>query len=200
MTRDFEHLKLRAEQIALRRYLDKKIRRHRFNLQFVAKAAKKIRIGNHRRGLGMTTNRAAELPFNFRHVRDVIEMPVGEDEHFQIDGAATQPITAAIGRVEQDCSLRRVTEIAIRLEDSAAKALVFHLLFHAHDRNRKIDQDHTRDHEQEAKIEPAMNPSGYFEFSAVSIVLHRYCRLDFKEGLLLSNRQNATMQNLFFLE
>ena len=47
---DFQHLHFQTEKDPARCFLDKKIGRDRFDLKLKAKAAKELRIGNHRRG------------------------------------------------------------------------------------------------------------------------------------------------------
>ena len=54
----------------------------------------------------MTADRAAEAPFDLRHVRDVIEMPVGEEEKPQLDSLRDQPVAGAVRRIEQDRAFR----------------------------------------------------------------------------------------------
>ncbi len=157
MTRDFEHLKLSAEKFALRRFLDKKVGLHRLDLKRVTEIAKEIPIRNHRRGIGVTTNRTLKLSLNFGYVGHVIEVPVRQEQQFDIEAAARQPIAASIGRVEKDCSLRSVKEVAIRLENPPTKRLVFH-----------------------NNTGPVPGSSGDFECSASAVVLHRYCRPEFK--------------------
>ena len=76
MARHFQDLHLESKKLARRRGGDQEIRLDRLNLQLVPEAAKEFRIGNHRRGFGMAAELAAETAFDFRHVRDVIEMAV----------------------------------------------------------------------------------------------------------------------------
>lgn len=205
MTRDFEHLKFRAEKVAFRRGFDKEIRLRRFNVERKPEAAKKIRVGNHRRGIRVATDGAPKLSLNLRNVRHVIVVPVRQDQHFQIDTTANQPFATSVGRVKKDCAFRSMKEIAIRFKNSAAKRLVFHrgnVILSAVEQSRGFTLTVTRRDPSSLRSvrDDASGGSVDFEFSGISVVLFRYCRCEFKPGLLLSGRQNATMQNLFLRE
>jgi hypothetical protein len=74
----------------------------------------------------MTADGTAELAFNFGNILDVIDVAVGQKQKFEIDRARTQPFASALGRVEENPTLWRLNQIAIRFKNSAAKALVIH--------------------------------------------------------------------------
>ena len=126
MSRNFKHLHFQTEKFFRSRLFDEEVGLDRLNLQFESKAAKEFRIGDHRRGLGMTTDGAAEPAFDFGHLGDVIEMAMGQQEKFWMDIARSDPIASSIGRVEKNPAFGRLNEIAICFENPATKALVNH--------------------------------------------------------------------------
>jgi len=75
----------------------------------------------------MTADLASEAVFDFGYVRNVIEMPVRKEQKLWIDISGDQPFASSIGGVEKNPSLRGFNQIAIRLEDAAAKRFVSHL-------------------------------------------------------------------------
>ena len=77
----------------------------------------------------MTADLALEPAFDFGYVRNVIEMAVGKEQKLWIGIARDQPIASSVGGVEENPSLRGVDQIAICLEDAAAKTLVDHRIF-----------------------------------------------------------------------
>ena len=72
----------------------------------------------------MTTDLAIEVPLDFCHIRDVIEVPMREKQKLYIDMARFEPIAGAIGRVEQNPALRCLNKIAIGLENAATEGFV----------------------------------------------------------------------------
>ena len=80
MSRNFKHLHFQTEKFRRRRLFDEEVGLNRFNFQFKSETAKEFRIGNHRRGLWMTTDWTTEAVFDFRHIRDVIEMAMRQQE------------------------------------------------------------------------------------------------------------------------
>jgi hypothetical protein len=65
--------------------------------------------------------------FDPRNVLNVIDMPMGEQKKFQIDPARTEPVGGALRGVEEDGAGRGLEQVAIRLENAAAKGLVSHV-------------------------------------------------------------------------
>ena len=126
MTRNFKHLHFQTKKFFCRRFFDEEVGLNRLNLQFKSEAAKEFRIGDHRRGLGMTTDGAAEPAFDFGHLGDVIEMAMGQQEKFWMDIARSDPIASTVRRVKQNPALGGFNQIAIRFENAAAKGLVRH--------------------------------------------------------------------------
>ena len=80
MSRDFKHLHFQAEKFFRSRFFDEEVWLDRFNFQFESKAAKEFRIGDHRRGLWMTTDLTTKAALDFGHVRDVIEMAMRQQQ------------------------------------------------------------------------------------------------------------------------
>src|SRR4029450_3763644 len=74
----------------------------------------------------MTADLASKAVFDFCYVRNVIEMAVRKDQKLWIDIPGDQPIAGSVGGVEKNPSLRGLNQIAIRLEDAAAKRFVNH--------------------------------------------------------------------------
>jgi hypothetical protein len=122
----FQHLQLEAEKISHGRFGDCEISIRRFDFQFETESAKEIAIRNHRHGFGAATDLAIESPFDSGDILDVIDVAVREQKQLQIDTALFKPRTGAIGRVDQDRALWGAQEIAVRLENTATKALVAH--------------------------------------------------------------------------
>ena len=126
MPRHFENLEVHPEKVARRRRLDQEIGLDRLDLELEPEIEEEIRVGDHRRAVGMNADRATEALFDFGHVLDVIDMPVGEEEEPQLDPFPLEPVAGAVGRIEEDPALRRLEGVAVRLKDSAGKSLVFH--------------------------------------------------------------------------
>ena len=80
MSRNFEHLHFQSEKFSCGRLFNKKICFNRLYFELKSEAAKEFRIGNHWRGLGVAADLAIETPFDFAHIRDVIEMAMGEQQ------------------------------------------------------------------------------------------------------------------------
>ncbi len=106
MPRHFQDLKLQPEKLAPRRGLDQEIRLAWFHFQAETVVLEKVRIGDHRDGVGVTTDRATEPLFDLRHVRDVIEVAMREQEQCGRDLAALQPGAHPVRGVEKDRPLR----------------------------------------------------------------------------------------------
>ena len=126
MAGNFQNLKIGAEKISAGRFFDQKIRFHRFDLEREPEAAKKFAIGNHRRGERMTADGTTELALDPGNILDVVDMPVRQEQEFEIGVQRTHPFTSALGCVEKNPALWRLKEIAIRFKNAAAKALVIH--------------------------------------------------------------------------
>ena len=128
MARNFQNLKIGAEKISGGCFFDHKIRLHRFDLEREAKIAKKFAIGNHRHGERVTPDGTAELALDPGNILHMIDMPVRQEQKFEIDRTRTHPFASALRRVEENPSLRRLKQVAIRFKNAAAKALVIHSL------------------------------------------------------------------------
>ncbi len=126
MSRNFKHLHFQTEKFFCRRLFDEEGGLNRLNHQFKSEAAKEFRIGDHRGGLRMTTDWAAEAAFDFGHLGDVIEMAMGQEEKFWMDIAQSDPIASTVRRVKQNPALGGFNQIAIRFENATAKGLVSH--------------------------------------------------------------------------
>ena len=100
MTWNLKHLEFHSQKIALARFLDEKIGLNWFDFKAEAEVPEKIRIRNHRCGIRVATDRAVKFSLNFRNVADVIDVPVGEKQQFQIDFAILQPGATTVGCVE----------------------------------------------------------------------------------------------------
>ncbi len=77
MAGNFENLKFCPEKFALGRFLDEKIRRDRFEIEAKPEVPEKIRIGDHRGGIGVTTYRAIKFSLNSCDIDNVIDVAVG---------------------------------------------------------------------------------------------------------------------------
>ena len=74
----------------------------------------------------MTADLGPKPVFDFGYVRNVIEMAVRKEQKLWIDIPGDQPIASSVWGVEQNPSLWGLNQIAIRLEDAAAKRFVNH--------------------------------------------------------------------------
>ena len=126
MAGNFQNLEIRAEKISVWRLFDEKVRLHRFDLELEPKIAKKFAIGNHRCGERVTADGTAELALNSGNILHMIDMPVRQEQEFGIGVQRTHPFASALGRVEENPSLWRPKQIAIRFKNAATKALVNH--------------------------------------------------------------------------
>lgn len=75
----------------------------------------------------MTADLAPEAVFDLGYIRKVIEMAVRKEQKLWIDIPGYQPIASSVGGVEKNPSFRGFNQIAIRLENAAAKRFVSHL-------------------------------------------------------------------------
>ncbi len=126
MSRNLKHLHFQAEKLSRGRFFNEEVRLNRFDFQLKSEAAKKFRIGNHWRGERMTTDLASKPVFNFGDVRDVIEMAVRKEQKLWIDIPGDQPSASSVRGVEKNPSFQGLNQIAIRLENAAAKRFVNH--------------------------------------------------------------------------
>lgn len=126
MARHIQDIQFQSEEFPGRSRLYQEIRFHRFDLELESDTAKEFRVRDHLDGLRMTAELATEAPFDFRHVRNVIEMAVGEQEQPGNNPFRHEPIARTIRRVEENGPLGSLHEITVRLENPAAKSLVSH--------------------------------------------------------------------------
>ena len=126
MAGNFQNLKIGAEKISVWRFFNQKIRFHRLDLEREPEAAKKFAIGNHRRGERVTADGTTELALDPGNILHMIDVPVRQEQEFEIDSKRTHPFASALGRVEENPALRRLKQIAIRFKNAAAKGLVIH--------------------------------------------------------------------------
>jgi hypothetical protein len=126
MAWNFQNFEIRAEKISALRFFDQKIRFRWFDLEREPEIAKKFTIGNHRRRERVTPDWTTKLPLDPGNVLDVIDMPMCEEQKFEIDAKRTHPFASALWRVEENPALWRLKQIAIRFKNAAAKALVIH--------------------------------------------------------------------------
>jgi hypothetical protein len=123
---NFQNLEIGAEKTSVWRFFDEKVRLRRFDLELEPEVAKEFAVGNHGRGERVTPNWTTELPLDPGNILDVIDVPVCEEQKFEIDTTRTHPFASAFGSVEENPSLRRLSQIAVRFKNAAAKALVIH--------------------------------------------------------------------------
>jgi len=126
MAGNFQHLRFQSEKFPRRRFLNKEVRLGRFDFQFEPKVSKEVWIGDHRRGRGMTANLAAEATPNRGNVLDVVNVPVSQQEQFELDFLRRQPLSGTLRRIEQDPALWRGNQVAICLKNPAAEGFVLH--------------------------------------------------------------------------
>ena len=74
----------------------------------------------------MTADLAPKAVPDFGYVRNVVEMAVRKEQKLWIDVSGYHPIANSIGRVEKNPAFGRFKQVAIRLENTATKALVDH--------------------------------------------------------------------------
>jgi len=127
MAGNFQNFKIGAEKISVWRFFDEKVRLSWFDLELEPETTKKFAIGNHGCGERVTTDWTTKLALDPGNILDVIDMPVCEEQKFEIDLKRTHPFASALRRVEENPALRRLKQIAIRFKNAAAKALVIHL-------------------------------------------------------------------------
>ena len=66
----------------------------------------------------MNADRAMKAAFDLRHVLDVIDVAVGEEQEAQLDSLPNEPVAGAVRRVEEDPAFRRLQGVAVGLENS----------------------------------------------------------------------------------
>ena len=128
MAGNFQNPEISAEKISVWRFFDEKIRLRRFDIELETKIAKKFPLGNHRSSERVATDRTTKLAFNPGNILHVIDVPMCQEQKVGVDLKRTRPFASALRRVEENPSLRRLEEIAIRFENAAAKAFVIHCL------------------------------------------------------------------------
>jgi hypothetical protein len=124
MAGHFQNLKIGAEKISVRRFLNQKIWFDWFNFQRESEIAKEIAVRNHRRGECVTSDLAMKLAFNPGNVLDVIDVPVCQQQKFGMNIERADPFARTLRCVEQDPSLPRFEQIAIGFKNPAAKRSV----------------------------------------------------------------------------
>ena len=75
----------------------------------------------------MTADLAIEATFDVSDVLDVIDVTVSKQQHLEIDTARIDPVAGALRRIKENPAFRSRDEIAVGLENTAAKRLVGHL-------------------------------------------------------------------------
>ena len=126
MAGNFQNFEIDAEKISALRFLDEKIRFRRFDFELEPKIAKKFAIANHGRCERVTTDGTAELALEPGNILHVIDVPMCQEQEFEIGVKRTHPFASSLGRVEENPALWRLKQIAIRFKNAAAKALVIH--------------------------------------------------------------------------
>ena len=121
MAGHFQNFEVGADKIPVRRFLNKKIWFHWLDLKREPEAAKKIAIRNHGRGERVTPDWAAKLALDLRNVLDVIDVPVRQQQEFEIDLERTHPFAGTLRCVEQNPTLRHFKQVAIGFKNPAAK-------------------------------------------------------------------------------
>ena len=69
----------------------------------------------------MTPDWAVELALDLRNVLDVIDVPVRQQQEFEIDFERAEPFAGTLRCVEQDPPVRGLEQVAIGFKNSAAK-------------------------------------------------------------------------------
>ncbi len=123
---NFQNFEISAEKNSVWCFFDEKIRLLRLDFELETKITKKFPIGDHGRSKRVTTDRTAKPALNLGDILDVIDVPMCQEQEFEIDLERTQPFTSALRGIEENPSLWRLEEIAIRFENAAAKAFVIH--------------------------------------------------------------------------
>ena len=80
MAGNFENLKLCSKEFARGCFLDEKIGPDRFEIEAKTEVPEKIRIGNHGRGIRVTTYWTIKFSLNFLDIDDVIDVSVSQDQ------------------------------------------------------------------------------------------------------------------------
>jgi len=126
---NFQHLELRAQKIAARRFFDKKIGFRRLNFEPEPEAAEKSPVGNHWRSERVTTDWTSKLPLNARNILHVIDMSVCQEQRFKIDTEGLDPFTRTLRCVEKNPAVWRLEQVTIRFKNAAAEFLVIHRIW-----------------------------------------------------------------------
>ena len=126
MAWNFQNLEVRAEKISADGLLNEKIRLYRFDFELETKAPKKFPVRDHWCRERMTTDLAAKLPLNHGNILNVIDVAVRQEQKFGMSVKRAQPFACTLRRVEQNRSISSLNQIAIRLENSAAKGFIIH--------------------------------------------------------------------------
>ncbi len=82
MPRHLQDFHLEPKKFTRRSCLNQEIGFDRVDIQLEPETAKEFRIGNHRGGFGMAAELATKPVFDLRHVWNVIEMAMSEEEQF----------------------------------------------------------------------------------------------------------------------
>ena len=123
---NFQNFEISAEKNSVWCFFDENIRFHGFDFELETKITKKFPIGDHRSSKRVTTDRTAKLALNLGDILDVIDVPMCQEQEFEIGAKRSHPFAGTLRRIEENPSLWRLEEIAIRFENAAAKAFVIH--------------------------------------------------------------------------
>ena len=74
----------------------------------------------------MASNGATEPAFDLRHIRDVIEVSMREEQKLHIDTAPFQPLARPVGRIKENPSVGSLDQVGVGFENAAAEGLVNH--------------------------------------------------------------------------
>ena len=75
----------------------------------------------------MAANLAIEAMFNLGGILNVIDVAMGQEQHFWVDTTGRQPVACALWRIEQYRAFGGRNQVAVRFKDSATKRLVCHV-------------------------------------------------------------------------
>ena len=102
MAGHFEDLELQAEKVAFRCRLDQQIRLRRFDIETKPELPEEGGVGDHRDGVRVTSDLAAEAAFDFRHVGHVVVVTMGE----QTEASAATPRASSHSQAPSGASKR----------------------------------------------------------------------------------------------
>jgi len=118
-----EDAKSYAAKVNLRGLLNQKIRLYRLRFQIKSQFFEKVRIGHERNTIFVKSDLAAECPFDFGCIVEMVDMTVSDQQQIKSYPKIPDPIRGPGWRINQNVSTGRLNQVGVGIENTANKSL-----------------------------------------------------------------------------